>query len=111
MRSELIQEIFTIEKKAELIVKEAKETCRQRLATIHTEGENLVREASQQARDNRFTLLEKAQVESSERVEALHASLQNNEIDSDTQQLLIDKTVDDLIAKLCSSTCTEVRGQ
>jgi vacuolar-type H+-ATPase subunit H len=111
MRSELINDILSVETEAERIVQSAKEECRRRLATAHEQGEALVKATVDEARARRFAALESAQKESNGRVAAFQAAVvaQSECMADDSERL--ERAVQHLLALLSSSSCTEDHGR
>ncbi len=75
MRSELINDIFSVETEAERIVAEARQLAREQVSRSHEEGAALVRIAAQEARESRFQAIKEAQRASAKRIDEFQESL------------------------------------
>lgn len=82
MRSELINEIFSVEAEAEKIVTEAQQNGRLLVSRIQEEGEKNIRLAMETARQEREAAIEAAQKASAERIQAAKNAMEQSDSDN-----------------------------
>ena len=105
MRSELIEEILTVESEAERIVTQAKEQCRKNLQIAHETGEQFLRTVSDQERSLRFEKIERIQAESKERIERYRVAAETSLKDTEAYDEIVNRASARLMNLLCSSKC------
>jgi len=107
MRSELINDIFSVETEAERIVEEARQQARERASRSHEEGTARVRLAAQEARESRFQAITEAQRASATRIAEFQESLLPKEHDPHRDGTLVDTISDAIVDFLCLSQLSE----
>ena len=107
MRSELINDIFSVETKAERIVAEARREARERVSHSHEEGTTRVRLAAQEARENRFQAIKEAQQASVNRIAEFQESLLPKDRDPHHDETLADAISEAIVDFLCLSKLSE----
>ena len=110
MRSELINEIFSVESEAEKIVAQAQQKGRQIVADAQAEGEKQLRVHLDQARAEREKLIEQAQQESQERIAAVAETLADSESDTDELQICSERIADEMVAVLCKTSLEDFQS-
>ena len=109
MRSELINDIFSVETEAERIVEQARQQARERVSRSHEEGAARVRLAAQEARESRFQAITEAQQASANRIAEFQESLLPNERDPHHDEALADTISNAIVDFLCLSQVSELR--
>ena len=107
MRSELINDIFSVETEAERIVAEARQQARERASRSHEEGAARVRLAAQEARESRFQAVTEAQQASANRIAEFQESLLPKERDPHHDETLADTISNAIVDFLCHSQLSE----
>jgi hypothetical protein len=107
MRSELINEIFSVEAEAEKIVTEAQQNGRLLISRIQEEGEKEVRLAMERARQEREASIEVAQKASAERIQAAKNSIEQ----SDSDNLDINECARSIAESLVDILCKTQLGE
>ncbi|PKL11254.1 MAG: hypothetical protein CVV52_14565 [Spirochaetae bacterium HGW-Spirochaetae-8] len=107
MRSELINDIFSVETEAERIVAEARQLAREQVSRSHEEGAALVRIAAQEARESRFQAIKEAQLASANRIAEFQESLLPKERDPHHDETLADTVSNAIVDFLCLSQLSE----
>lgn len=104
MRSELINEIFSVESEAERVIQEAQEQGRNRVIEAQREGEQRLKEAVQKARADKEAAIASAQQESDRRIASVHSALKQAESDDQEYIDCADQIAQRMVAILCRSS-------
>jgi len=107
MRSELINEIFSVEAEAEKIVNEAQQNGRLLVSQKQSEGERDLRIALEKARQEREATIKTAQVASAERIESSKMSLELSDSDNRDMHACAEQIAEELVAILCQTQLRE----
>ncbi|HCG63341.1 MAG: hypothetical protein CVV48_16905 [Spirochaetae bacterium HGW-Spirochaetae-4] len=107
MRSELINEIFSVEAEAEKIVNEAQQNGRLLVSRIQEEGEKEVRLAIETARQAREAAIEAAQRASAERIQAAKTAMEQSDSDNLDIQECARTIAESLVEILCRTQLGE----
>jgi|SRR5690554_5650582 len=107
MRSELIDEIFTVESEAEKIVKEAQVEGRARVAEAQKTGENRLKSAIEQARRERDAAITEAQQQSDRRIAAVREALVESDRDNQEFIACAEQIANRMVTILCRSSVGE----
>lgn len=107
MRSELINEIFSVEAEAEKIVTEAQQNGRLLISRIQEEGEKEVRLAMEKVRQEREAAVDAAQKASAERIQAAKNSIEQ----SDSDNLEINECARSIAESLVDILCRTQLGE
>jgi len=107
MRSELINDIFSVETEAERIVEAAGKQALEAVSRAHENGAELVRTVVEDARNNRYAKVESAQSDSLKKVEALQEMVGPPADTIAMDELRIARISDAIVRLLCSSWCVE----
>ena len=110
MRSELINEIFSVETEAEKIVSQAQQKGRQIVADAQAEGEKQLRVTLEQARAEREQMIEQAQQESQQRLAAVTETLADSDSDTDELQTCAERIADEMVAVLCKTSLGDLQS-
>lgn len=104
MRSELINEIFSVESEAEKIVSEAQLKGRELVSEAQKRGEEALREAVEKARTDRDTAIRHAQQKAEERIAAQREALELSDVDNKDLITRADTIADSMVKVLCRTT-------
>lgn len=103
MRSELINEIFSIEAEAEKIVTEAQQNGRKLVSDAQSEGEKRLRLAIEEARKQREVTVAGAQTETERHIASERVTLESSEADNLDLQACADAIADRMVEVLCKT--------
>ena len=109
MRSELINEIFSVEAEAESLVSKARQEGRSLVATAQQEGESRLKEAEKQARKAGELELERAQAEADRHIESIRESLIHSGEDTEDLQECAQRIAEELVTRLCGSSVGDLK--
>lgn len=107
MRSELINEIFSVETEAEKIVHEAQVKGRALVSQAQKEGEKALQEATEKAHAQRDEAITKGQNESKLRIAKAEKTLQETE----AQKIDLEACADSIAKKLVDLLCSTKMGE
>ena len=109
MRSELINEIFTVKSEAEHIVSEAKKQAQATVVQAQQDGDLRLKDALEQARAERESTVAQAEKASQQRIEAVRQDLAQSEQESSELHACAEQIADQMVKLLCGSTVGEVQ--
>jgi F0F1-type ATP synthase membrane subunit b/b' len=108
MRSELINEIFSVEAEAEKIVTEAQQKGRTLVAEAQKRGELRLQKAIDQARSEKDSKIAQGQQESENRIQSVLQSLNQKTEEEHDVQACAERLADQMVHVLCTSSLGEV---
>lgn len=109
MRSELINEIFSVETEAERIVNEAKVKGRDLISQAQEEGEKALHVAGEQARAERDEVITKAQQGSKVRIAQAEKELETTGSEKIDFESCVDSIAKKFVDLLCSTKLGELQ--
>ena len=108
MRSELINEIFSVEVEAEKIVAEAQQKGRLLVSKKQSEGEAALRLAVEKARSGREDAIKAAQAASTEKIQTYKTSLELSDSDKRDMHACAEQIAEELVEMLCQTQLREI---
>jgi len=107
MRSELINDIFSVESEAERIVSEARQKARDMTDDAQRAGQESVRAAVEEAREERSRIVSEAQKNSVDRIAAFQAEMDRNDPSDEEIDACADAIAERMVEILCRSQLEE----
>lgn len=105
MRSDIINEVLTVEDKAQQIIRDANTNSRNILSDAQTQAGELVRSALKEERDANHALMLQAEEDANLRLTEFEASL---DVSSVLDKTTLDTIADSITEKICKTELEEV---
>ena len=105
VRSDIINEVLSVEDKAQQIIRDANTNSRNILSDAQLQASELVRTSLKEERENNQTLLRQAEADANLRLSEFEASL---DVSSVLDEAMLDKIADDITERICKTELEEV---